>query len=127
MAAWDCTLISRRTSPESALFPYPRMHGQTDLWHGDRQRRADYDRERDDGCAESARRGLILALPFSGSTSVRTGRPRRNAGRRAPSPKRAAPWIANVHPKLVFGTLVASDPTRKRFERDLSAIGGSGQ
>ena len=30
--------------------------------------------------------------------------------------------IANVHPKLVFGTLVASDPARKTFERDVSAI-----
>ena len=30
--------------------------------------------------------------------------------------------IANVHPKLVFGTLVASDPARKTFERDVSAF-----
>jgi phytoene dehydrogenase-like protein len=30
--------------------------------------------------------------------------------------------IANVHPKLVFGTLVAPDPARKEFERDVSAF-----
>jgi phytoene dehydrogenase-like protein len=30
--------------------------------------------------------------------------------------------IANVHPKIVFGRLVASDPTRRSFERDVSAF-----
>lgn len=30
--------------------------------------------------------------------------------------------IANVHPKLVFGSLVASDPSRRTFEHNVSAI-----
>ena len=30
--------------------------------------------------------------------------------------------IANVHPKLVFGTLIASDSARTSFERDVSAF-----
>ena len=97
------------------------MHGQPVLWHGHRQRRRRHDREGDDRRAENPgrhadpRRSRCAIDVSSGrATGVTLADGRRLEARRA--------VIANVHPKLVFGSLVAPDPSRKTFERDVSAI-----
>src|SRR5271156_4859681 len=64
---------------------------------------------------------LILGAPVT-SIEVDAGRARAVSladGRRLEA-RRAI--IANVHPKLVFGGLVAPDASRQRFERDVAAF-----
>ena len=62
-----------------------RMHGQPVLWHGDRQRRRRYDRERDDRRAEKAERGADPRRSRYVDRRQFRARCRRDAGGRAPS------------------------------------------
>ena len=84
-----------------------RMHGQPDLWHGDRQGRRRHDHQGDDRRAEDQGRHSDPRRSRCAdrrqfrrrATGVTLADGRRLEARRA--------VIANVHPKLVFGSLVA--------------------
>jgi phytoene dehydrogenase-like protein len=121
MAAWGLHLDFPPDVAGGALFPYLECMVNQSFGMVIGKGGADTIVNAMTGALKKRNAALILGAPVT-SIDVSSGRAAGVTladGRRLEATRAV---IANVHPKLVFGTLVASDPARKTFERSVSAI-----
>jgi phytoene dehydrogenase-like protein len=121
MAAWGLHLDFPPDVAGGALFPYLECMVNQTFGMVIGKGGADTIVNAMTGALKARGAALLLGAPVAriDVSSRRASGVRLADGRRLEA-KRAV--IANVHPRLVFGTLVAFDASRKAFERDVSAF-----
>lgn len=121
MAAWGLHLDFAPDVAGGALFPYLESMGNQSFGMVIGKGGADTIVKAMAGALKARGGELILGAPVARvetdagrATAVTLADGRRLEARRA--------VIANAHPKLVFGSLLAADPSRAAFERDVAAF-----